>query len=457
MSRRRVLILGAAGRDFHDFNTVFRADPTFEVVAFTATQIPRIEGRRYPPELAGGAYPEGIPIEPEQELERLIKELAVDEAVFAYSDVSYDYIGHLASRVLAAGADFRLIGLRETMLESPVPVVAVTAVRTGCGKSPATRHLVRAIKESGRRVVVVRHPMPYGNLVKQAVQRFAATADLDKHECTFEEREEYESHIEEGTVVYAGVDYGAILAQASAEADVVFWDGGNNDMPFFRPDVWVTIADPLRPGHESAYYPSEVNVRASHIVVVNKVEDDNLAQVEAVEWNIARMNPDATILRTRSVVTIEGDPALVRGKRVLCIEDGPTLTHGGMHYGAGKVAAERFGAAEIVDPRPHAVGSIRDTLAKFPQIDRLLPAMGYFPEQIADLEASVRATPCDVVLVGTPFNLAAKLRIDKPAVRVRYEIEDVGGRSGVPTLRKAVLDRLASLPKTRTPCDTSSR
>ncbi len=376
-TRRRVLILGAAGRDFHDFNTVFREDPASEVVAFTATQIPKIEGRRYPAVLAGPLYPKGIPIETEDELERLVRELSVDEAIFAYSDVSYAHIGHIAARVLAAGADFRLVGPQQTMLRSRVPVVAVTAVRTGCGKSPATRYLVRALKEGGRRVVVVRHPMPYGDLAKQAVQRFATLADLDRHECTFEEREEYESHIEEGTIVYAGVDYGAILEQASREADVVFWDGGNNDVPFYKPDVWVAIADPLRPGHEQGYYPGEVNVRCADIVLINKVEAARPEDVQAVARNVAALNPRAKVLQARSVVSIEGDATLVRGKRVLCVEDGPTLTHGGMTFGAGEVAARQFGAKEIVDPRPCALGSIRETLVKYPHIGKLLPAMGY--------------------------------------------------------------------------------
>lgn len=447
MAKRRVLILGAAGRDFHDFNTVFRGNPSVEVVAFTATQIPKIDGRRYPAVLAGEGYPEGIPIESENSLERLIAEHKIDEAVFAYSDVPYEHVGHLASRVMASGADFKLHGLNHLMLESSVPVVAVTAVRTGCGKSPTTRYLVRAIKESGRSVAVVRHPMPYGDLAKQAVQRFETVADLDKHECTFEEREEYESHIEEGTIVYAGVDYGAILEQAAAEADVVFWDGGNNDIPFFKPDVWVTLADPHRPGHEAAYFPGEVNVRSADIVLINKVETADPANVEAVEKSVAALNPGALKLRAKSVVSIEGDESLVRGKRVLCIEDGPTLTHGGMHFGAGQVAAERFGASEIVDPRPHAVGSIRETFAKYPQMGKLLPAMGYYPEQIADLEASVRATDCEVVLVGTPFNLARDLKIDKPAVRVRYETEDAPVGAGQPTLRQAVLERLDSAKK----------
>ncbi|MFO0556262.1 MAG: cyclic 2,3-diphosphoglycerate synthase [Polyangiaceae bacterium] len=439
MNRRRVIILGAAGRDFHDFNTVFRDDPSYEVVAFTASQIPKIAGRRYPASLAGRHYPEGIPIEAEDSLEELIRERRVDEAVLAYSDLSYAQVGELASRVLATGADFRLLGLDRTTLRSRARVVAVTAVRTGCGKSPVSRYLVRALRERGLRVVVVRHPMPYGDLERQAVQRFATTADLDRHACTFEEREEYESHIEEGTVVYAGVDYGAILEQASAEADIVFWDGGNNDVPFYRPDVWIAIADPLRPGHESAYYPGEVNVRSAHIVLINKVNTAKPEDVEAVARGVARLNPRALVLRTRSVVRVDGDASLVRGKRVLCIEDGPTLTHGGMTFGAGRVAAEQYGAAEIVDPRPNAVGSIRETLIKYPHVGALLPAMGYYPEQVADLEASVRATPCDLVLVGTPFDLAKKLRVEQPALRVRYEIEDEPGSL---TLREAVLARL---------------
>ena len=445
MSRRRVLILGAAGRDFHDFNMVFRDDPGVEVVAFTATQIPKIDGRCYPPELAGPHYPNGIPIEREEDLERLIAAHGVDEAVFAYSDVPYAHVMHLCSRVMAAGADFKLHGLDKLMLPSKVPVVAVTAVRTGCGKSPTTRYLIRALKENGRKVVVVRHPMPYGDLAKQAVQRFETIADLDKHECTFEEREEYESHIEEGTILYAGVDYAAILEQASAEADVVFWDGGNNDIPFFKPDVWVTIADPLRAGHESAYFPGEVNVRGAQIILINKVESAQPGVVEQVEQSVAQLNPDALVLRAKSVVTIEGDASLIKGKRVLCIEDGPTLTHGGMDFGAGQVAAEKYGAGEIVDPRPNAVGSIKETLEKYPHIGKLLPAMGYYPEQIADLEASIAATACDVVLVGTPFDLTRDLKITQPAIRVRYETEDAPRCGDCPTLREAVLERLEKL------------
>lgn len=439
--RRRVVILGAAGRDFHNFNTVFRDDPRSEVIAFTATQIPKIDGRRYPSALAGRLYPQGIPIEREEDLEHLIRERSVDEVVFAYSDVDYAHIGHLASRAIVAGADFRLLGVRETMLDSPVPVVAVTAVRTGCGKSPTSRYLVHALKASGRKVVVVRHPMPYGDLARQGVQRFETHADLDRHECTFEEREEYESHLDEGTIVYAGIDYGAILEQASGEADVVFWDGGNNDWPFYRPDVWVAITDPLRPGHEIEYYPGEVNLRGADIVVINKVNTAPPADAEAVARNIAAFNPGAAVLRTNSVVTVDGDAALIRGKRVLCIEDGPTLTHGGMTFGAGRVAAEKYGAAEIVEPRAHAVGSIRETYEKYPHMKQLLPAMGYFPEQIADLEATVRATPCDVVLIGTPFDIGRKLRIDKPTMRVRYATEDAGPAGA---LAEAVLSRLGA-------------
>ena len=443
MSRRRVMILGAAGRDFHNFNVVFRDDPDHEVVCFTATQIPKIEGRRYPVSLAGSQYPEGIPIYAEADLERLITDHAIDVAVFAYSDVKYEHIGHMAGRVNTAGADFSLLGVNATMIEAKVPVVAITAVRTGCGKSQTSRFVARVLEEAGKKVVVVRHPMPYGDLAKQAVQRFATLEDLDKHECTFEEREEYESHINRGHVVYAGVDYGAILEQAAKECDVLIWDGGNNDFPFYRPDVWITVADPLRAGHEARYYPSEVNVRGADVIVINKVDYADAEQVEAVEASVKSMNPTATLVRARSTVSVE-DPAAVQGKRVLCIEDGPTLTHGEMTLGAAQVAAERFGAGEIVDPRPNAVRSIRATLDKYPHIGKLLPAMGYFPEQIADLEESIRATDCDLVLVGTPFDLAQNLKIDKPAVRVSYALEP---ESAGPSLRDLVLDGLKGARK----------
>lgn len=436
MTKRRVLILGAAGRDFHNFNVVYRDDPGTEVVGFTATQIPKIDGRVYPASLAGPHYPRGIRIYEEDALEALVREQRVDECVFAYSDVSYMQVGHAASRALAAGADFRLVSPRETMLPARKPVVAITAIRTGCGKSPTTRYIARALRADGKRVVVVRHPMPYGDLGEQAVQRFGTLEDLDTHKCTFEEREEYESHIAEGSVVYAGVDYGAILERATDEADVILWDGGNNDWPFYKPDVWLTITDPLRAGHEVTYYPGEVNLRSGDVVIINKVNTASAEDLERLEAEISLANPDATLLRTKSVVSVEGAVS-IKGKRVLCIEDGPTLTHGGMTYGAGRVAALAAGAT-IVDPRPNAVGSIRQTLQNYPHIGELLPAMGYYPDQIRDMEASVRATDCDVVLVGTPFDLSRQLKIDKPAVRVRYETED----AGEPTLADVVLGRL---------------
>ncbi len=449
MRKRRIMILGAAGRDFHNFNVVYRDDPDTEVVAFTATQIPHIDERLYPPSLSGPLYPKGIPIYSETELETLVREHSIHAVVFSYSDVSYEHLGHVASRALAAGANVGLLGTGETMIESKVPVVAVTAVRTGCGKSPTTRYLARRLRASGRRLVVIRHPMPYGDLGRQAVQRFATYEDLDRHECTFEEREEYESHIAAGTVVYAGIDYAAILEQASTEADVLIWDGGNNDWPFYRPDVWVTLIDPLRAGHESLYFPAEVNLRCADVLVINKVEVAGKEAVQAVTAAAAQSNPSALILRTRSVVTVDGRDGEVAGKRVLCIEDGPTLTHGGMSFGAGQVAAEKYRAAEVVDPRPLAVGSIRETLERFPHIGKLLPAMGYYPEQVAELEASVRATDCDLVLIGTPFDLARCLKLDKPALRVQYAIEDVADGRDAPTLGDAVLERLKAAEAVR--------
>jgi predicted GTPase len=435
---RRVLILGAAGRDFHNFNVLFRNDPRYEVVGFTATQIPKIEGRRYPPELSGPRYPEGLPIFPEADLEKLIAELKVDEAVFSYSDVSYLHVGHMSSRVNAAGASFRLAGTRETLIDSPVPVVAVTAIRTGCGKSQTTRFLGRALRDAGHKIAVVRHPMPYGDLAKQKVQRFASSEDLVRHGCTFEEREEYEVHLEQGMLVYAGVDYGAILEQVSKECDVLLWDGGNNDWPFYRPDVWVTVTDPLRAGHETSYYPGEVNLRSAGIIVVNKVDRADVKDTKAVLDVIGQINPGATVVKAASNVSVD-DPNAIKGKRVLCIEDGPTLTHGEMSFGAAQVAAERFGAAEVIDPRPQAVGSIEATLKKYPHVGKLLPAMGYFPEQIKDMEKSVAACDCDVVIVGTPFDLASQLDIDVPAVRVRYALDPLPGE---PDLAKLVLEAI---------------
>lgn len=429
MTRVRVLIMGAAGRDFHNFNTAFRSDPTHEVVAFTATQIPNIEGRVYPAPLAGPHYPKGVPIYPESELRRLLAELAVDQVVFAYSDVSHAYVMHKASEVLAAGADFRLMGPKLTQIASKKPVVSICAVRTGAGKSQTTRRVAQALKELGYKVAAIRHPMPYGNLVKQAAQRFATYADLDTQECTIEEREEYEPHLDAGSVVFAGVDYAKILEMAEKEVDIVLWDGGNNDLPFYKSDLHIVVADPHRPGHEIGYHPGEANVRAADVVVINKVDTADLRNVATVRENVARVNPKAQILEAASPIHVE-DPDAIRGKRVLVIEDGPTLTHGEMGYGAGVVAAHRFGAAEILDPRPYAVGSILETYHKYPRTGKVLPAMGYGPQQTKELEETIRRTPADLVLVATPIDLRRVVKIDQPAQRVRYEL----GEMGHPTL-----------------------
>lgn len=428
----RVLILGAAGRDFHNFNCCYRDDPRYHVVAFTATQIPNIDHRTYPPELAGASYPDGIPIHPEEELEEIIRRDRVDQAVFSYSDVPHAYVMHMASRVNAAGADFKLIGTRRTMLPSKKPVVAVCAVRTGSGKSQTTRHVAGVLRAMGRKVAVVRHPMPYGDLRKQVCQRFGALADMDRHECTIEEREEYEQHIAAGTLVYAGIDYRKILDAAEAEVDVILWDGGNNDTPFYKPDLHVTVADPHRAGHEAAYYPGETNFRMADVVVVNKVNTAEASQIGIIEANARRLNPRARVVRADSSITCERHEE-VRGKRVLVIEDGPTLTHGEMRYGAAHFAARQFGAAQIVDPRPHAVGSIKQVFVKYPHLTDILPAMGYGAEQIADLEATTNATPCDVVLIGTPINLARIIGINKPALRVSYELSG-GGADALATI-----------------------
>jgi predicted GTPase len=421
---RRVVILGAAGRDFHDFNTVFRSDPGFRVVAFTATQIPGIEGRRYPAALAGPLYPDGIPIHSEAELSRLIRDEKVDLCVFSYSDVAHTTVMHLASEAVAAGADFVLLGASRTMLRSRVPVIAVTAVRTGAGKSQTTRFLGRILKGLGVRVVAVRHPMPYGNLAAQACQRFATMADLDREKCTIEEREEYEPHLVSGFVVYAGVDYERILRSAEAEADVILWDGGNNDLPFFEPALHLCIADPHRPGHETGYHPGEANFRRADVVLVNKCDTADAGNIHAVEIAAARLNPKARVLRTNSPVACER-PELVRGRKALVVEDGPTLTHGGMSFGAGLVAAKKAGAAAIVDPSPYAIGSIAATFRKYPNAAGILPAMGYDEAQVAELAETIARTPCDVVVVGTPIDLTRVLTLDKPAVRVRYELEEV--------------------------------
>ena len=425
MSARRVLIMGAAGRDFHNFNLRYRDNPEFEVVGFTATQIPNITGRRYPAQLAGARYPDGIPIHEEDQVEDLIGRLSVDLVVFAYSDVSHEHVMHKGSQVIAAGADFVLMGFNETSLKSSRPVVSVCAVRTGAGKRQTTRRVCRKLLDRGHRVVAVRHPMPYGDLAKQAVQRFAAFADLDRYECTIEEREEYEPHLKTGTVVYAGVDYGAILKEAEREADVIVWDGGNNDLPFYKPDVEIVVLDPHRPGHELQYHPGEANFRRASCIVINKIDTADKKGIEEVKANIARYNPKALVIEAASPVTVE-DPAAIRGKRVLVVEDGPTLTHGGMGYGAGVIAAQRFGAASLVDPRPYAVGSIAATFRKYPGIGALLPAVGYGEKQMNELKQTIEKVDCDLVLIATPIDLRRTIRFERPALRVTYELQEIG-------------------------------
>jgi predicted GTPase len=421
----RIVIMGAAGRDFHNFNMVFRGDSSSRVVAFTATQIPNIDGRRYPGELAGPLYPDGIPIHPESDLPQLVHEHDVDQVVFAYSDVSHETVMHKASLVLALGADFRLIGPNASMLKATVPVVSVCAVRTGSGKSQTTRRVASVLRAKGRRVVSIRHPMPYGDLVKQKVQRFAAMEDLDRHRCTIEEREEYEPHIVAGGVIYSGVDYGAILVQAQEEADVILWDGGNNDLPFYRSDLEIVVVDPLRPGHERTYHPGEANLRRAHVVVINKIDSAGPEGIDAVRRSIRELNPKAMVIDAASPLFVDGAEQ-IRGKRVLAVEDGPTVTHGEMKYGAGVVAAIRHGAAEVVDPRPYTVGTLAQTFAAYPGIGTLLPAMGYGEQQMKDLEATIARTPCDVVLVATPIDLRRVIEIRKPALRVGYELQEIG-------------------------------
>jgi len=438
MEKTKVIIMGAAGRDFHNFNVYFRDNERYEVVAFTATQIPDIAGRMYPAELAGKLYPNGIPIYPEDQLEELIVKHDIDQAIFAYSDLSHVDIMHKASAVMAAGADFRLMGPNTTMLKSRVPIVAIVAVRTGVGKSQTTRYVSQALIDAGLKVVAIRHPMPYGDLAKQAVQRFATYEDLDIHECTIEEREEYEPHIDRGVIVYAGVDYGRILEEAEKEADVILWDGGNNDFSFYKPDLTITLVDPHRAGHEVLYHPGETNVRLADVVIINKVDTAKPEDVETVRKNVQRINPRAQIIDAASPVTVE-DPEMIRGKRVLVVEDGPTLTHGGMGYGAGVVAARQFGAGELVDPRPFAVGSIVDTLERFHHLEPLLPAMGYSKKQIDELETTINRSDAEVVLIGTPIDLRRVLKIDKPAVRARYELEQESG----PDLRDIVCSKFA--------------
>ncbi len=421
--RIRTVILGAAGRDFHNFNCLFRDDASREVIAFTAAQIPDIEGRRYPAALAGPHYPEGIPIQAESELETLIREQGVREAWFSYSDIAHLDVMHMASRVTAWGAHFCLASARHTMLASSKPVIAVTAVRTGVGKSQTTRYLTAMLQRLGKKAVAIRHPMPYGDLARQVCQRFASYDDLDRHECTIEEREEYEPYIDHGFVVYAGVDYGEILAAAEKEAEVILWDGGNNDTPFYRPDLHITLIDPHRPGHETTYFPGESNLLMADVLLVNKVGTADPGNVRLVIDACRRHNPAAEVLQCRSKITV--DEALLRGKRVLVVEDGPTLTHGGMEYGAGWIAAERAGAAAMVDARPYAVGSIRDTYAKYPNASRILPAMGYGETQMRELQETLNATPADVIVAGTPIDLSRVLTANKPIVDVHYELEEI--------------------------------
>lgn len=430
---QRALILGAAGRDFHNFNTFFRGNDDYQVVAFTATQIPDIDGRRYPAELAGAAYPEGIPIFAESEMESLIAEHDVDVVVFSYSDVTHEHVMHMGSRAMAAGASYLLLGAQQTMVASSKPVVAVCAARTGAGKSQTSRRVAELLTAAGKKIVVVRHPMPYGDLVKQAVQRFETYDDLAKHDVTIEEREEYEPHIDAGRIVYAGVDYEAILRQAETEADVVIWDGGNNDLPFYRPDVFITIVDPHRPDHAVRYHPGEINVRMADAILINKVDTASLEGVETARRIAFELNPDALVIEAASPLFVDNGDA-IRGKRVLVVEDGPTLTHGGMAYGAGWVAARRYGAAEIVDPRPYAVGSIAATYEKYPTTGDVLPAMGYGEKQVEELAATIRATEADVIVIGTPIDLTRLIEFDKPSVRVRYELQEIGD----PTLEDAL-------------------
>ncbi len=435
--KQKVLIMGAAGRDFHNFNTYFRDNEDYEVVAFTATQIPDIHGRKYPGTLAGPLYPDGIPIYDESELVRLIKEKDVDQVVFAYSDISHKEVMNKGSVVMAAGADFRLMGPNTTMLKANVPVVAVCAVRTGVGKSQTTRRVAKIMQDEGKKIVIIRHPMPYGDLAKQTCQRFATYEDLDKHDCTIEEREEYEPHIDNGFVVFAGVDYQEILKQAEKEADVILWDGGNNDLPFYLPDLHITLVDPHRPGDELAYYPGETNLRMADVVVINKIETSYPEKVEEVRVNVRKANPEAIVVEAASPIFVEKSKELT-GKRVLVVEDGPTLTHGNMAYGAGAIAARKYGASELVDPRPYAVGSLVDTFEKYSHLSDILPAMGYGRKQMDELEETISRAEADAVLIGTPIDLRRLVKIDKPAYRVRYELQEIGE----PNLKDIILERV---------------
>ena len=424
MSKTKILILGAAGRDFHDFNTYFRDNPNYEVVAFTATQIPDIEGRQYPPALSGKLYPKGIPIYDESEVTRLIQEHQISQALLSYSDLPHQYVMNKASEILAAGADFRLLSPQKTMVPSIKPVISICAVRTGCGKSQTSRKVVNYLKNKGLRVVALRHPMPYGDLAKQACQRFAEYADLDKHECTIEEREEYEPYINEGLVIFSGVDYEMILRQAEKEADVIIWDGGNNDFPFIKPNFHIVITDPHRAGHELKYHPGEANLRMANLVIVNKVDTAQPKNIETVLKNIKKVNPKATVIQAKSPFTVD-HPELIEGKRVVVVEDGPTLTHGEMGYGVGFIAAKQLGAKEIIDPKPNAIGSLKTTFEKCTQLENLIPAMGYGRLQMKELEQTINNVDCDAVIIGTPIDLGKLLKINKPTARIEYRLEEV--------------------------------
>ena len=437
MGRIKVVIMGAAGRDFHNFNTYYRDNDKYEVVAFTATQIPNIEGRKYPAELAGDLYPNGVDIHPEDEILNLIKKFDVDEVVFSYSDISYDYVMNKSAMINAAGVDFKLLGPKRTMIKSEKPLVAVCAVRTGCGKSQTTRRVSKILHDMGKKVVAIRHPMPYGDLVAQKVQRFAALEDLDRHNCTIEEREEYEPHIVSGTVIYAGVDYEAILREAEKEADIILWDGGNNDLPFYQPDLHIVIVDPHRPGDELYYYPGEANLRMADVVIINKIETADSDDILEVRENIKAVNPTAMVIDAASPIFVD-EYEKIQGKNVLVVEDGPTLTHGEMTYGAGTVAAEKYGAADLVDPRPFTVGTISETFEKYPDIGTLLPAMGYGDEQMKDLETTINKSDADLVIIGTPIDLRKLINIEKPALRVHYELQEIGRPTLEDALKKVI-------------------
>lgn len=434
MSKIKIIIMGAAGRDFHNFNLIYRDNDKYDVVAFTATQIPDIEGRKYPTELAGKLYPNGIPIYDEADLEQLIKDNHVEDVVFSYSDIAHEDVMHKASKVIAWGAHFKILGGEPTMIKSTKPVIAIGAVRTGCGKSQTTRRVAQILKDAGKKVAAIRHPMPYGDLAKQAVQRFASLDDLKKHKCTIEEMEEYEPHINTGTIIYAGVDYEAIVREAEKEADIILWDGGNNDMPFYKPDLNIVVVDPHRPGHERLYYPGETNLLMADVVIINKIDTADTEDIDEVRWSIREANPNAVIVDAASPIGVE-EAELILGKTALVVEDGPTLTHGEMTYGAGMVAAEKFGAADVVDPRPYTVGTITETFEKYPDIGELLPAMGYGDQQVKDLEKTIAKTKCDVVIIGTPIDLRRIIDIKQPSVRVTYDLQEIGKPTLVDVLK----------------------